>query len=550
MRRKALSSLIALALLAAASVTHAQPMMGGSGMPNLAEIVGRPLPDNGMPAGTVSVRVARRMPSNGVAGAEVSAVIKNAGGDLRRRTEKTDADGRALFEGMAPGDEFNAEVTVDGELLKTEAFTIPQVGGLRTMLIAALGKGGGNAAPGQGAAAPSAGAGAGSSGPQFTLGATAGVAVTDPSMPAGRLDVSLFDESGAPIPNQPVLLGMVDKTNKIDVRHGKSDAAGVAHFADLPRGDGTGYAAVLEWHGMRLGTAPFPMPESGGARAEIRALGRTSDPSVMAIGSGGRVIVQMHEDNLQFLEMFPLENRSDKMFDPAPGAIEIPLPKGFVSAEAQESDRKIDVRQNHGMAVHGAFTPQRAIIGTTAKNAGQEVVFGFVLPYHGDTRAFSQPLPNGIGTFTLITEQIPGLTVTGPGIGERQERELGGRKYWVMPGEPIAAGGVLEFTLNGLPSTDSTGRSVAGVLTLMMIAGAFVFGRRPKGGARGGDVADERDRLVEKRESTFAELLAVERAARDKGATATPPSDRRKQLVTRLEQIYRDLAALDERQPA
>ena len=252
-------------------------------MPNLAEIVGRPLPDNGMPAGTVSVRVARKMPSNGVAGAEVSAVIKNAGGDLRRRTEKTDADGRALFEGMAPGDEFNAEVTVDGELLKTEAFTIPQVGGLRTMLIAALGKGGGNAAPGEGAAASGAGAG-GPSG-QFTLGATAGVAVTDPSLPAGRLEVSLFDESGAPIPNQPVLLGMVDKTNKIDVRHGKSDATGVAHFADLPRGDGTGYAAVLEWHGMRLGTAPFPMPESGGARAEIRALGRT----VRSVGDDHRL---------------------------------------------------------------------------------------------------------------------------------------------------------------------------------------------------------------------------------------------------------------------
>ena len=102
---------------------------GGGGMPNLAEIVGRPLPDSGMPAGTVSVRVARKMPANGVAGAEVSAVIKNAGGDLRKRTEKTDADGRALFEGMAPGDEFNAEVTVDGELLKTETFTFPQTGG-------------------------------------------------------------------------------------------------------------------------------------------------------------------------------------------------------------------------------------------------------------------------------------------------------------------------------------------------------------------------------------------------------------------------------------
>ena len=124
-----------------ASVARAQPtMMGGSGMPNLAEIVGRPLPDNGMPAGTVSVRVARRMPSNGVAGAEVSAVIKNAAatcGGAPRRPTPTDGPSS---KGMAPGDEFNAEVTVDGELLKTEAFTIPQVGGLRTMLIAALDK--------------------------------------------------------------------------------------------------------------------------------------------------------------------------------------------------------------------------------------------------------------------------------------------------------------------------------------------------------------------------------------------------------------------------
>ena len=194
------------------------------------------------------------------------------------------------------------------------------------------------------------------------------------------------------------------------------------------------------------------------------------------------------------------------------------------------------------------MAPSARILNTTAKNAGQEVVFGFVLPYHGATRAFSQPMPNGIGTFTLITEQIPGLTATGPGIGDRQERELGGRKYWVMPGEPIAPGGVLEFKLNGLPSTDSTGRIVAGVLALLLIIGAFVFAHRPRGDARGMDVVSERARLVDRRESTFADLIALERGAREKGATAPP--DRRKQLVAKLEQIYRDIAALDDRQPA
>ena len=39
-----------------------------AGMPDLSQIVGRPLPDRGMPTGTVSVRVARKMPANAVAG--------------------------------------------------------------------------------------------------------------------------------------------------------------------------------------------------------------------------------------------------------------------------------------------------------------------------------------------------------------------------------------------------------------------------------------------------------------------------------------------------
>ena len=101
-----------------------------------------------------------------------------------------------------------------------------------------------------------------------------------------------------------------------------------------------------------------------------------------------------------------------------------------------------------------------------------------MLPYHGDTRDFAQPMPNGIGPVTLITEQMPGPDASaGPGIGARQERELSGRKYWVMPIEPIAPGGVLAFTVNGLPSTDSTGRIVAGV------AGAAADRRRLRASA-------------------------------------------------------------------
>ena len=538
MRSQALSGLIALsAIVGVASSAHAQPMMGGGGMPNLAAVVGRPLPDSGMPTGTVSVRVARRMPSNGVAGAEVSAIIRNSGGDLRRRTEKTDADGRALFEGMAPGDEFHAEVTVDGELLKTEAFTLPQVGGLRTMLIAALDKS--TASEAQAIGVPT-----GDASTAFGLGVTAGAAMPDGALPGGALEVRIFDENGAMIPNHLVLLGAIDKSSKIDVRRGKSNSSGAARFSGLRTGAGSGYAAVIDWNGERLGTAPFQMPSTGGARAEIRAPARTADPSVMTIGSGARIVLQMHEDTLQILEMLPFENRSDKVFDPGPGAIEVPLPDGFVSAQPQENGRKIEVRPNRGIAVHGAFRPERAMPGTTSKESALEVAFGFVLPYHGPTRAFVQSMPNGIGPFALITEQIPGLSVSGLGIGGRQERELGGRKYWVMHADGVPAGGVIAFTMEGLPSPDATGRDAAGLIALSMVASAFAFGRRPKERDKAVLTTHSREQLVDRREALYNELVSLETTARAGGGSA--PADRRKKLVTRLDQTYRELAALDE----
>ena len=256
--------------------------------------------------------------------------------------------------------------------------------------------------------------------------------------------------------------------------------------------------------------------------------------------------------------MLPIENHSNKLFDPGAGGIEIPLPKGFVNAETGESDRKLEVRKNYGIAVHGAISPKSA--------ANNEITIGFTVPYRGSTHELRQPLPNGLGTTTLITEQVAGLSIEGPGIGARQSREVSGRKYWVMPGEPIAPGGVLEalapgqmltFVVTGLPSTDNTGRIASGGLALLLVAAAVVFARRPPGARKA--IVGERDKLIERRETLFKQLLAAERERRGVGNTngagttaggaSAPEGDaktRRSQLVAKLETVYRDLAALDE----
>jgi hypothetical protein len=536
--RLARATLVAALLLSTpATPASAQPFAGGGGpgggMPDMRAISGKPLPDRGMPPGTVKVRVARKAPSNPVADVEITVITKNAGGDARKRTAKADAQGVALFESLAPGDEFHAEVKVDGELLKTDTFPIPSEGGVRTMLIAGLGP-----APAGGAEAPAGGGEA-----DFALGTSTGAAKPEPTLPKGTLEVRLLDEGGKPVPNFSITLGAVDQTNKVTVRRATTNVEGTARFTELPTGRTSGYAAVVDFHGLHIGTEPFAMPDDSGARAEIRALERTSDPSVLTIGEGARVILQLREDTQQFLEMLPVENRSSKLFDPGVGAFEIPLPTEFTGAEAQDNPaRKIEVRKGRGMAVHGTFSPKTSV-GDDAKQAGNEVTFGFVLPYNGTSKDFEQLMPNGIGLFTLIHEQIPGLQITGPGIGAREAREVGGKKYWVMPGSAIAPGGTMRFTVTGLPSLDHSGRVVSAVLALALIGLAIAFGRRPKDDARQAGPS-ERERLEARRESLFADLVAVERAAKSGAAAATP--ERRRELVAKLEGVYQQLAALDE----
>jgi hypothetical protein len=535
MRREARALVVAAALAALAPATTAlgQPFAGGGGgMPSPRAISGHPLPDGGMAVGTLSVRVARKTMANAAANVDVTAMGKNAGGDVRKKVGKTDASGRVLFEGLATGDEVRVEAVVDGEVVKSDPFTVPDKGGVRMMLFAGLGPAGDEPQ----------GAGAGGGGQSFAMGSSTGTAKPDTAVPVKTLEVHLVDEAGRPVPNHPITLGSVDQSQKVDVQHAVTDASGVARFKDLKTGRTVGYAAVTDFHGMHIGTEPFAMPDDSGARADIHALERTSDPSVVTIGEGARIILQMREDTLQFLEMLPLENKSDKLFDPGPGAVEIPLPQGFVSAEAGESDRKIEIRQNHGVAIHGPISPRKSLGDNDAKQAGNEVTFGFVLPYRGDTKEFSQPMPNGIGLQTIIMEQIPGMEITGPGVGAREARELNGRKYWVMPGSAVAPGGTLTFTITGLPSTDHTGRTIAAILTLALLGAAVFFGRRPADEARRA-AASERDKLTARRENLFAELVAVERQARGGSTTA---SDRRRDLVTKLEGVYQQLAALDE----
>ena len=112
------------------SVVAPSPAFGQVAMPNAKEMSGRVLPVADIPAGTVTVRVARGGVGNYIAKQAVEFTV-----DGKPRTVTTDADGRAEVSGLRSGTRVRAVAVVDGERLESDEAVIG-TSGLRIMLVA------------------------------------------------------------------------------------------------------------------------------------------------------------------------------------------------------------------------------------------------------------------------------------------------------------------------------------------------------------------------------------------------------------------------------
>jgi hypothetical protein len=106
--------------------------------PDPRQMAGIPRPVDDLPNGSVSVRVIRGGFTNNVPNQTVELHV---GSDVLKT--KTDAEGRAQFDKLAPGQTVKAVADVDGERLESQQFPAPAQGGIRLVLLA----GAGNAAP-------------------------------------------------------------------------------------------------------------------------------------------------------------------------------------------------------------------------------------------------------------------------------------------------------------------------------------------------------------------------------------------------------------------
>jgi len=100
-------------------------------MPDPKQMSGIPRPVTDLPDGSISVRVIRGELSNNIANQKVDLTV---GGKVL--SAKTDENGRAQFDKVAPGATVKASTDVGSEHLESQEFAVPAQGGIRLMLVA------------------------------------------------------------------------------------------------------------------------------------------------------------------------------------------------------------------------------------------------------------------------------------------------------------------------------------------------------------------------------------------------------------------------------
>lgn len=518
-----LACVVLLSVLGA-PLAHAQP-------PDLRQMAGRPLPVADLPVGSVSVRVARKMPVNAAAGIKVVATITPPGGSAKTTEATTGEDGRVMFSDLPVGATFAAVAEVDGETLQTQPFPIPAQGGVRSMLIAGLPPSPPPGAEGEGDAEQPAS--------RFAFSITVAAPVAAADLPPGTLEVVVVDAAGKPLPEHEVNVGQAGADGKVQAFTQKTNAQGVARFVDLSTAQDVGYLVVTEIEGSRIGTRPFRMATDGGMRApRLAPPVRTNDLTVLSLDQGSRIIFEVREDFLFVGEVLSFRNESERIYDGGPKGIFVPLPHEMTSFAPMGEGATLEEVKGKGLLMRSEVPPMGP------RDRSVQARFAFLLPTYGDDSLdFEQTLEVPMKSPLVIVPDAYKLTLTADGLRTLpKEKDSQGNAVSLYELGDIPAGGKIKIRISGLPKVDKTGHLIA-IIVCMLLLGWGLWG--VFGGPRAASGKDEKAKLERKnqelrnrREKLFEELVALEKRRR---SGASVDETRREQLVSQLETVYRDL---------
>jgi len=256
------------------------------------QMSGIPRPDPAVPSGSITVRVLGSAGlSSPVLDAEVRLQVRGPDGRTETRTARTEAEGRATFEGLEPFVRGTAvaEVEIEGVVVASRPIQILPDTGSRVMLVGGTNPAAGR--PGAGSSGPAGEAASGAPPPGHgnASGPVPGVAFPLRTGDPGQLTVGAFDVAARKgFAGVTITLRITLPSGESQVRTGVSDVQGKVLFEKLAPPEfpeGTEFIAegVLDESGVLQRSEPFKM-DDGVPKALVLTRGRdAAEESIAAV---------------------------------------------------------------------------------------------------------------------------------------------------------------------------------------------------------------------------------------------------------------------------
>ncbi len=344
------------------------------------------------------------------------------------------------------------------------------------------------------------------------------------AIPAGTIRVRVVDAQGNPVPDVPVNVGVLAQGDRS--RHnGRSDAQGIATFADLPTGSGQAYRVNVPSRGATYGSTPFRLPTDQGYDVRITRLPVTEDDRFVFFHIF-RVVIELKDERLHVIHQVELTNAGQDTYAFPASGLRASLPEGATAFQAQRimTDQRVEeLPDDGGYAIRGSLPP-----GTV------QMAWAYDVPVEGESMRIPIDVPLHFFGLQVFSEAPEGLVMNVAGMPDPQRVDNEGQPLWVTQMRRGPSDAPLEqvtVTISGIPGPGPL-RWIAVVLALaFVLGGVFLF-------VQGGDPREATARARrQRREELLAEARELEA---DFEIGEIGPEYRQK----RREEIVRALAVL------
>ncbi|HLV20876.1 MAG TPA: carboxypeptidase-like regulatory domain-containing protein [Polyangiaceae bacterium] len=327
--------------------------------------------------------------------------------------------------------------------------------------------------------------------------------VPSADLPAGTVDVQLFDDDGRPVPNKPLRLGILRQS----IAEGESrsekttttDAAGRARFTGLEVGSGFAYRVTVAHQGATYGSNPFNLSADAGQRVTLHVFPTTSDLRTAPIGMRGIVYFEPLDDVFQVDVMLRVLNVGKIAWLPKNVTVELPDGyKAFNAPESMSDTRFVDA--DGTIQLVGTFDPGQ-----------HDLRFRFQVPREQTSeQSFELTLPPRVAELRVMVEASAEMDLDVAGFPEPTADQTQAGERVLVTGRRIATASdpeirTLSVTISGLP-TPGPARWIAVTLATAIAAAGVVAARQTRTRR-----ASKKD-LNAAKQILLNELVALERA--------------------------------------